>query len=60
MNKKYGLLLRHEVGMFLSKEVHINAIGADAPGKCELEPLILRTVDDYEQAIHGGEVNVCP
>jgi len=46
--------------MFLSKEVHINAIGADAPGKCELEPLILRTVDDYEQAIHGGEVNVCP
>lgn len=47
---------------WLSPGVHINAIGADAPGKQELDPKILREatviVDDYEQAIHGGELNV--
>lgn len=41
---------------------HINAIGADGPGKQELDPEILRrskvVVDDLEQAIHGGEINV--
>lgn len=42
--------------------MHINAIGADAPGKQELDPALLARaevfVDDYEQAIHSGEVNV--
>ena len=42
--------------------MHINAIGADAPGKQELDPKILLrakvVVDDVEQAIHGGELNV--
>ena len=42
--------------------VHINAIGADAPGKQELDPKILRdalvVVDERDQAIHGGELNV--
>lgn len=41
---------------------HINAIGADAPGKQELDPAILRRasvfVDDPAQAIHSGEINV--
>ena len=41
---------------------HINAIGADAPGKEELDPAILLrskiVVDDYEQTIHSGEINV--
>jgi alanine dehydrogenase len=41
---------------------HINAIGADAPGKQELDPLILSRarvfVDDPVQAIHSGEINV--
>jgi len=41
---------------------HINAIGADAPGKEELDPEILKeakiVVDCLEQAIHSGEVNV--
>jgi alanine dehydrogenase len=41
---------------------HINAMGADAPGKEELDPRILSRakvfVDDKEQAIHSGEVNV--
>lgn len=41
---------------------HVNAMGADAPGKQELDWRILRrakiVVDDYEQAVHSGEVNV--
>jgi len=41
---------------------HINAIGADAPGKEELDPAILGRamviVDDPVQAIHSGEINV--
>jgi len=41
---------------------HINAIGADAPGKQELEVDLLGSakvvVDDIEQASHSGEINV--
>jgi len=41
---------------------HINAIGADAPGKEELDPALLNAaavyVDDMAQAVHSGEVNV--
>lgn len=41
---------------------HINAIGADASGKQELEPEILKKakiiVDNWEQASHSGEINV--
>jgi len=41
---------------------HINAIGADAPGKEELDPKILKKakiiIDDWHQAICCGEVNV--
>jgi len=41
---------------------HINAIGADAKGKQELEADLLRNgkiiVDDIEQASHSGEINV--
>jgi alanine dehydrogenase len=41
---------------------HINAIGADAKGKQELESTLLREakiiVDDIEQACHSGEINV--
>jgi len=41
---------------------HINAIGADAPGKRELDPSILKyakiVVDSMEQAKHGGEINL--
>ncbi len=47
---------------WISEGTHINAIGADAPGKQELDPRILRrakvVVDDIQQAIHSGEVNV--
>jgi len=41
---------------------HINAIGADAKGKQELESEILKdakiVIDDWEQASHSGEINV--
>lgn len=41
---------------------HINAIGADAPGKEELDPALLSRasvfVDDPAQAVHSGEINV--
>jgi len=41
---------------------HINAVGADAEGKEELEPSILNramvVVDDLRQSVHAGEINV--
>jgi ornithine cyclodeaminase/alanine dehydrogenase len=41
---------------------HVNAMGADGPGKQELDPAILCAarvvVDDHEQSVHGGELNV--
>jgi len=41
---------------------HINAIGADAEGKEELDPQILKegkiVIDDWAQATHSGEINV--
>lgn len=47
---------------WLKVGVHINAIGADAKGKEELEPAILKkakvVVDAWEQASHSGEINV--
>lgn len=47
---------------WIADGTHINAIGADAPGKQELDPAILRRglvfVDDIEQAVHSGEINV--
>jgi alanine dehydrogenase len=47
---------------WVSDGTHFNCIGADAPGKEELDPKILKRakiiVDNYEQACHSGEVNV--
>ena len=47
---------------WLKEGVHINAIGADAKGKQELDPGILKkariVVDAWEQASHSGEINV--
>jgi len=46
----------------VSPGMHFNCIGADAPGKEELDPAILKrakvVVDDWEQASHSGEINV--
>lgn len=47
---------------WVNEGAHINAMGADAPGKQELDPEILKrakiVVDDIEQAAHSGEINV--
>jgi alanine dehydrogenase len=47
---------------WIAEGTHINAIGADAPGKEELDYRILRrarvVVDDLSQASHSGEVNM--
>ena len=47
---------------WLKKDTHINAIGADAQGKQELDIDILKkakvVVDAWEQAAHSGEINV--
>jgi len=47
---------------WIHEGTHINAIGADAPGKEELDPRLLARasvfVDDPMQAIHSGEINV--
>jgi alanine dehydrogenase len=47
---------------WIKKGTHINAVGADAAGKEELEPAILRkamvVVDDTRQASAAGEINV--
>lgn len=47
---------------WVSDGAHINAVGADAPGKEELEPALLKrariVIDDWEQASHSGEINV--
>ncbi|MBI2323017.1 MAG: ornithine cyclodeaminase family protein [Chloroflexi bacterium] len=47
---------------WLQPGCHVNAMGADAPGKEELEPEVLLGarifVDDWEQASHSGEINV--
>jgi alanine dehydrogenase len=46
----------------VSKGTHFNCIGADAPGKQEMDPRILKrarlVIDDWEQASHSGEINV--
>lgn len=47
---------------WIAAGTHINAVGADAPGKQELDPLILKeavvVVDDLKQASTSGEINV--
>ena len=49
---------REDVG----EHTHVNAIGADAAGKHELDDEILLdatlVIDDYEQTTHSGEINV--
>jgi alanine dehydrogenase len=46
----------------VSPGTHINAIGADAVGKQEIGPRIMKKakifVDDWTQASHSGEINV--
>jgi len=52
------IVSREDVG----EHTHINAMGADAAGKHEIEDEILLdsklVIDDYEQTTHSGEINV--
>lgn len=52
------LVMKH----WVKKGAHINAIGADARGKQELETALIQAaavvVDEWEQASHSGEINV--
>lgn len=56
--------LRHPIvkAKDISPGTHINAIGADAPGKQELESKLTKkaviVIDEWEQASHSGEINV--
>lgn len=49
-------------GSDVTAGTHINAVGADGPGKQELDPSLLGgsivVVDEMHQAEHGGEINV--
>ena len=46
----------------LGEHTHVNAMGADAAGKQELETAVVRdarvVIDDHEQCTHSGEINV--
>ncbi|MFB6131908.1 MAG: ornithine cyclodeaminase family protein [Halanaeroarchaeum sp.] len=46
----------------LGEHTHVNAMGADAAGKHELEDAVLLdaklVIDNYEQCTHSGEINV--
>ncbi|WP_280536232.1 ornithine cyclodeaminase family protein [Halopenitus sp. POP-27] len=46
----------------VGEHTHINAMGADAAGKQELETAVLEaaklTIDDHAQTTHSGEINV--
>ena len=46
----------------VGEHTHVNAMGADAPGKHELADELLESanivIDDYEQCTHSGEINV--
>jgi alanine dehydrogenase len=46
----------------VGEHTHINAMGADAPDKNELEEGVVTNaklvIDDYEQCTHSGEINV--
>ena len=47
---------------WLRQGAHVNAVGADAPGKQELEQAVLDeatvVVDDIYQSLHAGELNM--
>jgi alanine dehydrogenase len=47
---------------WVKEGTHFNCMGADAPGKQEMDPKILKrarlVIDDWEQASHSGEINV--
>jgi alanine dehydrogenase len=54
--------VREPIVSEVGEDTHINAMGADAEGKHEIADEVLMNaklvIDDYEQCIHSGEINV--
>ena len=54
--------VREPIVEVVGEDTHVNAMGADAPGKQELAVDVLKdatiVIDDYEQCTHSGEINV--
>lgn len=54
--------VREPIVESVGEDTHVNAMGADAEGKQELDVEILQSgkvvIDDYDQCTHSGEINV--
>ena len=54
--------VREPIVTAVGERTHVNAMGADAAGKQELDPAVLAdaklVIDDYEQCVHSGEIQV--
>ncbi|WP_181685359.1 ornithine cyclodeaminase family protein [Halorhabdus salina] len=54
--------VREPIVTAVGEQTHVNAMGADAAGKHEIADEILQAsrivIDDYEQCVHSGEINV--
>ncbi|WP_225332808.1 ornithine cyclodeaminase family protein [Halomicrobium urmianum] len=54
--------VREPIVEAVGERTHVNAVGADAPGKHEIDDAVLAeakiVIDDYEQCTHSGEINV--
>ncbi|WP_226011606.1 ornithine cyclodeaminase family protein [Halomicrobium salinisoli] len=54
--------VREPIVEAVGERTHVNAVGADAPGKHEIADDVLAdakiVIDDYEQCTHSGEINV--
>ncbi|WP_158855354.1 ornithine cyclodeaminase family protein [Halorhabdus sp. CUG00001] len=54
--------VRDPIVMAVGERTHVNAMGADAAGKHEIADAVLEdarlVIDDYEQCVHSGELNV--
>jgi alanine dehydrogenase len=50
------------LGDWIKPGMHLNCLGADAPGRQELDPAVFKkakvVVDDFEHAAFSGEINV--
>ena len=54
--------VREPIVEAVGEHTHVNAMGADAAGKQELDPAVFEgaklVIDDYEQCTHSGEISV--
>lgn len=54
--------VRNPIVSTVARGTHVNAMGADAEGKHEIDDAVLRdaniVIDDFDQCTHSGEINV--